>query len=201
MGDGDIGALIRATRTGRPGALDELLGLYRNFLRVLARTSLDPRFHAKADPSDAAQETLLKAYQGFDRFRGESEGELVAWLKQILARHLSDVQRRFLAEARDIGRERRLDDVLQESSLRLGRMLPIDEKTPSWRASRRELSVIVADALAELRRDDREAIILRSLHEMSWAEVGRRLRRSPEAARLLWFRALKRLGTVLEEKQ
>src|SRR5262245_20038570 len=87
--------LIDAAQQEAPGALEQLLEAYRNYLKLLARTGIDSAIRGKADPSDLVQETLLKAHQRFGQFRGETEQELAGWLRQILARNLTDLVRRY----------------------------------------------------------------------------------------------------------
>lgn len=197
----DPNALIRDAREGRGQALEDLLEPYRSLLKVLARTSLDGALGAKADASDIAQETLLKAHQRFDQFRGESEGELVSWLKRILANNLADLHRRFSGnEGRSLAREQSLEILLDRSSHALAGLVPAKGPTPSEGAAREERAVLLAEALEHLSPEYREALILRSLQELEWSEVGRRMRRSPGAVRMLWGRALRELGRLLESK-
>jgi RNA polymerase sigma-70 factor (ECF subfamily) len=193
--------LIRQARGDRPGARERLLESYRNYLRLLARNGIDASVQGKADPSDLVQETLLKAHQHFEQFRGHSEGELVVWLRQILARNLADLARRYkVAGARQVGREQSLEQALLDSSAALGRLLAKEGGSPSASAERRELAVVLADALAELDDDHREVLVLRSLQERDWDEVARRLGRSVGGVRMLWARALKQLKPLIEKR-
>jgi RNA polymerase sigma-70 factor (ECF subfamily) len=196
-----VATLIRDARRSRPGARERLLEAYRNYLRLLARTGIDTSLQGKADPSDLVQETLLKAHQHFDQFRGRSESELIAWLRQILANNLADLARRYYETgARQVGREQSLEQALLASSAAMGRLLAGEGGSPSASAERREMAVVLADALAELGDDHREVLVLRSLQERDWDEVARRLGRSPGAARMLWARALKQLRPLIEKR-
>ena len=44
----------------------------------------------------------------------------------------------------------------------------------------------------------REVVILRSLHELDWNAIGEKTGRSPDAARMLWARAMQRVGGLLK---
>ncbi len=191
--------LIEQARRHAPEALGPLLDAYRNYLRLVARLGMARHLRDKADPSDVVQDALLKAHQHFDQFRGRSEAELAGWLRQILVRRLLDLARRYPAATRE-GRagEYSLESLLDQSSQVLGRLLPGNDSSPSLAARRRELSVIVADALAQLSEDYREVVVLRNLEERDWDEVARLMNRSVGAARVLWTRALKQLRPLIE---
>src|SRR5262249_32425136 len=93
------------------------LAEYREYLRLLARLQLDPRLQAQLDPSDIVQQTLLKAHEHLDQFRGRSDAESRAWLRSILARCLVDAVRAFARQKGD--RARSLEAELEQSSARL----------------------------------------------------------------------------------
>jgi RNA polymerase sigma-70 factor (ECF subfamily) len=61
---------------------------FRSYLHLLARLQLDPWLRGKLDSSDVVQQTLLKAHANIGQFQGQTEEELAAWLRQILANHL-----------------------------------------------------------------------------------------------------------------
>ena len=133
------------------------------------------------------QETLLKAHQHFDQFQGRTEPELAAWLRQILARNLADLARQFKAAgARTVRREQSLDDIQSSTSRALLPLVTPNGHSPSQSAQRRELGVVLADALAELTPNYREVVVLRTLEGRGWDEVARAMGRSPGAVRLLW---------------
>jgi RNA polymerase sigma-70 factor (ECF subfamily) len=196
-----LNRLIRDARRARRGAREQLLEAYRNYLELLARTGIDAALRGMADPFDLVQETLVKAYRRFSQFRGRTEGELVAWLRQILANNLADLGRRYRrARARRVGREQSLEQALRASSSALDRLLAAEGPSPSESAEQRELAVVLADALAELSAAHREVLVLRSLQERRWVDVAKRLRRSVGAVRMLWARALKQLRPLIEKR-
>lgn len=199
--DSQIDRLIHRARLAEPGALDCLLEAYRNFLRLLARTGIDHSLRGKADPSDLVQDALLKAHQHFGQFQGSSEAELAAWLRQILARCLADLVRKYrMAEARQVGRERSLNDMLGGAAHALQGLLSPNGHSPSQSAQRRELTVVLANALAELSPDYREVVVLRTLEEKDWDEVAALMGRTVGSVRLLWARALKKLKPLIEDR-
>jgi RNA polymerase sigma-70 factor (ECF subfamily) len=190
--------LLILARAGESRARGELLELYRNYLKLLARVEIDRRLQGKVDPSDVVQETFLEAHRDFARFRGTTEPELAAWLRQMLAHNLADVVRRYLGtRRRNVRLERELQDELERSSQAWDPGLVARNSSPSDRAVRREQMVEIANALAQLPPDYREVLILRHLEGLSFPEVAQRMQRTLTAINKLWVRALGRLRHVL----
>jgi RNA polymerase sigma-70 factor (ECF subfamily) len=185
-----------------PEARANVLARYRPWLQLLARMQIDGRYQGKFDASDIAQQTLLEACRDLPQFRGGSEGELLAWLRQILAHVLSHEFRRYAGtRQRDIGREVSLEQSLANSSQRLGDMLAASGTSPSLQAVRHEQEVALAEVLGRLPADHREVLILRNLEGLSHEEVAQRMGRSVAAVRMLWVRALARVRKVAGRSQ
>ena len=179
-------------------AQEELLERCREYLCLLARFQISPRLQAKLDASDVVQQTLLKAHEKMDQFRGHSPAELMAWLRQILANQLAEAGRKFTTEARDLAREHSLQINLDNSSARLQAWLVADQTSPSQRVMREEELLRLAQALAELPADQRRAVELHHLQGCPLAEVGQQLGRSQEAVVGLLYRGLKKLRQLLD---
>jgi RNA polymerase sigma-70 factor (ECF subfamily) len=185
-------ALHEARQTA--AALGRLLESYRHYLHLLARAAIGRRLQGKADASDIVQETFLEAHRGFARFQGGTEGELLGWLRRILAARVADLLRRYLgAQGRDVRLECELAAELDDQSAMLGRALAAPVSSPSQQADRREQAVLLAEALARLPPDYREAVVLRHLEGLTFPEVAARMGRSVDSVEKLWLRALARL--------
>jgi RNA polymerase sigma-70 factor (ECF subfamily) len=166
-------------------------------LRLLARLHLHPRLHRKLDPSDVVQQTLLKAHENREQFRGQGSGELAAWLRRILANVLTDALREFGGAKRDVGREQSLEAALQESSARIEALLGSGPSSPSAHVTRQEEFLRLADALARLPEDRRTAVELHHLQGLSVSEVADLMGRTEPAVAGLLRRGLKQLRQIL----
>ncbi len=201
----DVPALISRARRGHGSSVGALLELYHNYLAVLAATQIERRLQPRVSPSDIVQETMLRAHANFAQFRGGTEGELLAWLRQILVNNLAKfVEQHVLAARRDVRREvsiERLGRALEKSTVQLAALLPADVKTPSVAAQEREEAVVLADRLAALPEDYRQVLVLRNLQGLPFDVVAERMERSVSAARMLWLRAIDKLRTVYAQDE
>jgi RNA polymerase sigma-70 factor (ECF subfamily) len=194
-----ITRLLDAVRQGDQAAQGQVLLRYQAWMRLLARMQIDSQFHGKFGESDIVQQTMLEAIRALPHFRGRTEGELLAWLRQVLAHVLAHEVRRYRGtQQRDVAREVSLEQSLAESSLRLRNVLPAPGSSPSRQADRHEQEVLLAEVLSRLPADYREVIILRNLQGLSHEEVAARMNRGVGAVRMLWVRALARLRTELD---
>jgi RNA polymerase sigma-70 factor, ECF subfamily len=192
----EIEQWIADARAGSSEALGRLVESFWPYLVWLANRELDAQVQAKVGASDLVQETFLRAQQGFGEFRGRTDEELLAWLRQILRRNLANLTRQFRAEKRKVARERPLDS--NASNDIRSTDLPAAGQSPSSFFVRKEEIERLTRAVNRLPEDYRRAIMLRYWEHRSFEEIGRTLGRSAEAARKLWARAIERLELELD---
>lgn len=158
---------------------------------------LDPRLRRKVDESDIVQQTMLQAHRALDGFEGESDAQMAAWLRRILARNLGHAIRDFQRDKRDIRREQNVEANLNKSSMRLEAFLQADASTPEQKAVKNEQLLEMAEALQTLPEDQRTAIELHYWQEYPLAEIADYLERSVPAIAGLLHRGLKKLREKL----
>ncbi len=189
---GDAAEWVAAARAGSPEALGKALDACRAYLLRIANQELDPDLRAKGGASDLVQETFLEAQHDFPRFQGASADELRGWLRRILLNNLANFTRQYHAVAkRRVQREVALD--AGTSSGGPGAGLAGDTPTPSRQAMAHELNEALQGALERLPENYRQVLTWRHQDQLSFEEIGRRLQKTANAARLLWLRAVERL--------
>jgi RNA polymerase sigma-70 factor (ECF subfamily) len=183
----------------RPHAPVSPLEHFGEHLRVLARLQIDPRLRRKLDPSDVVQETLLKAHQRRDQFRGTTDAELAAWLRHILANQLAAALRHYTRQARDVRRERSLEAAVEELSARLKQWLASAQAESTQRSRRAEQLIRLGEALAGLPENQRMAVELRYRQKEPVARIAEVLGRTEASVSGLLRRGLQRLREELAE--
>lgn len=200
----DASDLIRRSRAGEESARELLFARYRHYLRLLADVQLGRRLRAKCEASDLVQQTLLEAHRDFAAFTGSHEGELLAWLRRILAHNLFNEARYHGAQQRAAEREVSLEKLqagLESSALTLGSCLAADAPSPSKEAVRHEDAVMLADALSRLSTDYQTVLLLRIFEGQPAEEVARLMKRTPGAVRMLQLRALSALRDQMKDER
>jgi RNA polymerase sigma-70 factor (ECF subfamily) len=147
----------------------------------------------------------MEAQAGFGRFEGHTTEEWVRWLRQILRHNVDNFVRRYKRTAkRNVSREIPLEQVLKSDEYRIGAHeweLSGGARTPSSIVAAREEVEVVRCVMERLPAVYRTVIEMRYQEGCSFSEIGRRLGRSADAARKLWFRAVGRLAEQLNLRQ
>lgn len=200
--------LMARARAGQTEALGELCDLYRNYLRMVVRTGLGPRLRERVELSDVVQEALVEVVRQFPQFTGQTEAALVGWLRRLVSQKLADLGR-YHSRAKRGGNTSDLPldavwDVSQgggdQGGVRLLDMLALSQTSPSEAASRRELTVLLADALEGLPPTEAEVLWLYHAENLSFEAIGQRLGVSRKVARGRWARGLKGLRRQIDPK-
>lgn len=205
--------LVARARSGETEALGVLCDMYRNYLRMLARTGLGPKLRERVELSDVVQETLIEIIRQFPAFTGQDEVALVGWLRRLIAQKLADLGR-YHSRAKRGGGDAQLPldaplgiggraagsgNEAGNRSSNLAELLTLSQTSPSEAASRREATVLLADALTKLPSDQAEILWLYHVEGMSFDQIGQRFGVSRKVIRGLWAKGLaslrKSMGT------
>jgi RNA polymerase sigma-70 factor (ECF subfamily) len=208
MSAGPLELMARA-RAGEAEALGELCSLYRNYLRLLVRTGLGPRLRERVDLSDVIQEALVEVIRQFPQFTGQTEAALVGWLRRLVGQKLADLGRYHNRVKRAAGGAALPLDAAWEGgggdgegvgggAVRLLDVLALSQTSPSEAASKRELVVLLADALQGLDETEAEVLWRRHAEGQSFEAIGEQMGVTRKVIRGIWARGLKNLKRTIE---
>ncbi len=186
--------LVTLAKSGDAQATENLFDQFRGYLLLIANEELGRDLQGKFGASDFVQETMLIAHHKFQQFRGESVAELKGWLRQILRNDLHRVRKKYSnARRNEPSRALATGNPKAHTS-------PVDHQlTPQSNALIREEARILEAAMARLPEKYRTAIRLREWEDLSYPEIGRRMKTTEEAARKLCHRAMAKLEGLLKQ--
>jgi len=160
-------ALIARAAGGDEAAFSSLMEQYERLVFNLAFQYTQNR----EDAADVSQETFLKVWRTLPAFRGESS--FSTWLFRITQNSAIDLLRKRAGsqtlsltvdgeDGEDDGRERELAD-------------PTSDHDPAAAIEQEERSGAVRAAIASLRADHREILVLRDMRGYSYGEIAEML--------------------------
>ena len=177
---------LQDARGGSEPALGTLMESCRGYITAVATRQVPHRLRARVRPSSLVQETYLRACKDFGRFRGQSERQFLAWLRQIMLHCIINLLRRPEFRASVVG-------------------LPADTghpgPGPDRQAADGEAAGLIGRALDRLPTHYRLAVELRHFDGLGFREIGDVLGCTEEAARKVWARAQAKLGAELRSLQ
>jgi RNA polymerase sigma-70 factor (ECF subfamily) len=177
-------SLLARAQQGDAIAMEALMGRYLTRLQRWASGRLPASARSLLDTDDLVQDTLLNTLRRLDHFQPRHDGALLAYLREAVANRVRNELRRRLPA---------LDGAVDTDSL------PTYQPSPLEQAVSRQTLERYERALAQLDENDRAAIIGRFEMGYSYDALARAMDRpSPEAARKLTERALRKLVSLMQ---
>lgn len=189
--------LLDRARDGSREALDLLFERSAGKLLALIRLRMGRSLRARLESRDLLQLTFLKAFERIGELRSTDAASLMAWLARIAENEIRDQATFHHRQRRDAGREVALDEPGTVRDLQLVERV----RSASSRLVLSEQAERLERALENLDEHYREVILLRRFEELSYAEIGRRLGKTPDAARMLFSRAMAALTVAMKEER
>jgi len=184
--------LVRRVRDGDSVAARLLFDRHAASLRAQVRRKLPGELQAKVGASDVIQEAYLAAFLRLTQFEDRGDGSFARWVRGILDHKLLDeVRRHGETQKRAAARETRIKT--RDESPRLAE----ERRTPSEEAVAAEDADMLRTKLELLPEQHRA--ILRLVHDegLSLVDAGARMGRTPDAARMLYGRAVAKLTKLI----
>ena len=177
--------LVGAAQGGDEQAREALFALYLpRVARMVAARMGVARRALSADCEDLAQEALLRAFAGLDRFEMRTPGAFAHWLETIVLNCVRQRHRRNSRAPERVLWQRYGDIDLSASFFDSG------APTPSRILGGKERDDQVERALLDLPELYRRALVARFIGELGYDELAEHLQRNPDNCRKIVQRGL-----------
>ena len=185
-------------------AVADLFSQHRPRLSRMVSFRMDPRLRGRVDTEDILQEAYLDAVRRIQHFTENPVVSIFVWFRLIVSQTLQTVHRRHSGtQMRDVRREqsryRRAVDG-SATAVSIIALVAGHQTSPSQAAVRTERVRELQAALDDLSELDREVLALRHFEELSNEETAEELGILPKAASTRYFRAIRRLKGLLDNR-
>ena len=192
MNRSETTTLLRSAKDGSEEALNALFERCAGKLLALIRLRLDRKLRERLESRDILNAALLKAFQRINSFEEDNAASLMGWLARIAENVIRDQRDYHGRQRRDMAREVGIE---QDLDILEGRI----RSQTSRLVLAQELEQL-EHAMQSLEQTHREVILLRQLEELSFAEIGERMGRTPDACRMLLARAMTALTLQMRDE-
>ncbi len=182
--------LVEQSRHGDASAFDGIARRYGKRLYNVALRFLGNR----EDASDVCQETLLRAYESLDGYRGDAR--VYTWLYSIAANLARNKLRDGSRKGRDKGTSL---EALSETAPAVAAAAAASRRNPGTDAMEHEMEEILQQCLAELPDHYRLPFVLRTFDDLSYEEIAEVMDCPPGTVKSRLNQARKRLRERLRE--
>jgi RNA polymerase sigma-70 factor (ECF subfamily) len=177
--------LLLKAQSGDEDALNRLLTRYLPRLQRWARGRLPTGLRTMLDTGDLVQEAVINALRHFNTFEIRSDGALQAYLQRAVNNRITDLYRR-------AGRRPARGEMPEDQEI------AAVDPSPLEAAIGIEALENYERALASLKDEDRQTIVLRVELGLNYDEMANQLGKpSADAARMAVIRAIARLATEM----
>jgi RNA polymerase sigma-70 factor, ECF subfamily len=195
--EGDLARQIAAARRGEPAAIDSLFARNLPPLVAFIRARAGKAVAARESAHDLAQSVYREVLQDAAAIELKDEGAFRNWLFMAATRKVLDRAKFLKRERRDIAREQALPEAGPEADAMLACYASI--ATPSQHAAAKEELQRVERAVQDLPEEQREAVVMSRLMNLSYPQIAEQMGRTESSVRGLVARGLAALAEQLEE--
>jgi len=183
-------------RRGDAKALAAFLESRKPALLSFIERRLGAALRGKLEPTDLFQELAVKSLRELPQTNLEGKDPF-GWLCHLAEQCIVDGHRHFAAGKRECGREIPGNMPVGEGSQDLAALLAASLTTPTQAVVRNERERRLAEAMATLPEEHREALRLRYVEGLPTKDVAARLGKSDVAIRVLLTRLIQKLQELL----
>lgn len=191
--DENITDLVRRAQNGDDDAFSEIVLHYEKFVYNTACKALSAGGRSIDGADDIAQSSFIKAWRNLGSFRGECS--FSTWIYRITVNTARDMLR-YESRRGTVSLVRETDD--EDDGTEWDVPVTSGDTVPEDALGRKEAILAVRRAIEELPEDQRQVIVLRDLHELSYQDIADMLGLEPGTVRSRINRGRQKLKNILE---